>query len=273
MTAAVADPALATLVAKIAADTGFRCGSYKAECVRRRVAVRMRAQGSASYAEYAAVLDRDATEYDRLLDVLTVNVTRFFRNRSTFELLAAEVLPALWDRGVPLRLWSAGTASGEEAYTLAILLHAHAAARGELGRLATARVLGTDIDRTSLDSARAGCYPAAALSETPDWLLDRFVPAAGGRRAVAAPIRALVDFAREDLLGALPPRAGFDLIACRHVIIYLDRATQEELLCRLHDALRPGGYLVLGRAETMLGLPRQLFTTVSVRERVFQRAA
>ena len=108
----VADAEFAALTAKIARDRGFGCASYKEKCLRRRIAVRMRARGVHSYLDYARVLDTDGTEYDRLLDALTINVTKLFRNPETYAAVAQKVVPELWSRGEPLSVWSAGCSSG-----------------------------------------------------------------------------------------------------------------------------------------------------------------
>ena len=111
------------LTAKISAERGFGAANYKDGCLRRRIAVRMRARGVGTYAEYRELLDRDAAEFEQLLDALTINVTKLYRDAEVWEAVAATVLPACWARTGPLTIWSAGCASGEEPYTLAALLH------------------------------------------------------------------------------------------------------------------------------------------------------
>ena len=133
MAAAEVDEAgFAALTAKIARERSFGCAAYKEKCLRRRIAVRMRARGVHRFADYAALLDRDSVEYERLIDTLTINVTKLFRNWTTFDAIARLVVPILWEGGArPIRGWSAGCSSGEESYSLAILFHRHAALRGE----------------------------------------------------------------------------------------------------------------------------------------------
>src|SRR5207253_6451415 len=112
------------LMEKITRDRGFRCASYKDKCLRRRIAVRMRAKGAFTPSEYASILDGDPREYERLIRSLTVNVTKFFRNWETYAAIEKKVIPALWERGEErLSVWSAGCASGEEPYSVAILMH------------------------------------------------------------------------------------------------------------------------------------------------------
>jgi chemotaxis protein methyltransferase CheR len=261
----------AALLDQIARDRAFVCGSYKQKCLRRRIAVRLRARGVASYAEYGRLLEHDTREYDKLIDTLTINVTKLFRNWETFAALARTVIPAVWGMPAPtLHVWSAGCASGEEAYSLAVLFHRHATAIGETGRLGRVQVLGTDIDRESLTLAERGAFGDAAFADTPADLRAAYF-SQEALAAVAPSVRAMVRFTRQDLIGEAAP-AGQHLIACRNVIIYFDRATQERLFERFHQALAPGGYLVLGKVETLLGPARSLFTPVDARERVFRRA-
>jgi len=271
MTETAIDREFEALTAKIARERGFGCASYKEKCLRRRIAVRMRARGVHTYAAYADVLDADAHEYELLLDALTINVTKLFRNWETFRAIEAVCVPALW--ALPdsaLRIWSAGCASGEEAHSLAILAHRFVADRGESSRLGRVCVMGTDIDRASLAAARQGAYVEAAFADTPAGLRERyFSPAAP--HVVHDDVRRLVRFERRDLLSDAPPAADLHLIACRNVLIYFDRDTQEMLFQKFHDALAPGGFLVLGKVETLFGPARARFQAVEPRERIFRR--
>ncbi len=269
--AALDEASFAALTEKISRDRAFGCASYKEKCLRRRIAVRMRACGVHRFADYAALLDRDAVEYERLIDTLTINVTKLFRNWSAYEAMAARVVPALWTAdATAIRVWSAGCSSGEEPYSLAALFHRHAEATGQLGRVGRVQVLGSDIDRASLEAARRGRYSEASFADTPPELRARYFTA-GWPAEVAPELRALVSFERRDLLGEQPPPGGLHLITCRNVLIYFDRASQEALFSRFHDALAPGGYLVLGKVETLLGEARSRFVAVDPRERIFQR--
>lgn len=265
------DDGFRDLAEKITRESEFRCTNYKDGCVRRRIAVRMRARGTATYAQYGDLLDSDSSEYERLMDTLTVNVTRFFRNPSTFAVAAQRVVPELWRRVPRIRVLSAGTASGEEAFSLAALFHQHARSAGQLGMLGRVSVLGSDIDRGSLDAANRAAYLPASFTDTAPELLDELFPSLGDRRTVIPAIRAITRFERRDILRE-PPLAGtFDLIACRNLVIYLDRATQEALVDSLFESLRPGGYLMMGHVETIFGRARRNLVPVDIRERIYQR--
>jgi chemotaxis protein methyltransferase CheR len=265
------DAGFAELTAKISRDRGFGCASYKDKCLRRRIAVRMRARGVHTYPDYARVLDSDTAEYDKLLDALTINVTKLFRNWETYSAIAERVVPALWSRdGAAINVWSAGCSSGEEPYSLAALFHRHAERMRALGELgARLRVLGSDIDVRCLAAARVGEFAEADFGDTPSDLRQRyFAPTAPF--TVSAELKRLVQFERRDLLAEAPPPGPHHLICCRNVLIYFDRRTQEQLFEKFHAALAPDGFLVLGKVETLLGAARTRFVAVDGRERIFR---
>ena len=265
------DAGFDALTAKIARDKGFGCASYKDKCLRRRIAVRMRARGVHTYADYARVLDVDGEEYDKLLDALTINVTKLFRNWETYTAIAEKVIPPLWSSSVnPINVWSAGCSSGEEPYSLAALFHLHAERVGGLAQLATrVRVLGSDIDARSLAAAERGGFEEGDFGDTPPELRRRyFAPTAP--YTIVPEVKRLVRFERRDLLAEDAPPGVHHLIVCRNVLIYFDRDTQERLFEKFRRALAPNGFLVLGKVETLLGSARTRFAAVDGRERVFR---
>jgi chemotaxis methyl-accepting protein methylase len=258
------------LLSKIAAERQFHCQHYKEKCLRRRIGVRLRARGLHSYTDYARLLDGDAKEYEKLLDTLTINVTKLFRNWETWEAIARDVVPAIWSEvSKDVRIWSAGCSSGEESYSLAVLFHRHASMVREAHRLSRVNILGTDIDRESLISAATGAFDDDAFTDTPAELRTAYFSATPPF-TVRPEARGLVRFERRDLIRGDAPK-GLHLIACRNVIIYFDRTTQEQLFVRFHESLEPGGFLVLGKVETLLGATRSLFEPVDARERIFRR--
>jgi chemotaxis methyl-accepting protein methylase len=266
-----ADADFAALTDKIAKDKGFACASYKEKCLRRRIAVRMRARGVHTFADYARILDADQGEYERLLDALTINVTKLFRNWETYSVIEERVIPALWASSFPaINVWSAGCSSGEEAYSLAALFHKRAESLGVLDDLPRrVSVLGSDIDARSLAAAEKGGFEEADFADTPPELRRRYF-APSSPFTIIPEVRRLVRFERRDLLAEGPPPGAQHLICCRNVLIYFDRDTQERLFDKFHAALAPGGFLVLGKVETLLGSARTRFAPIDGRERVFQ---
>ncbi len=259
------DPGMELVARHLAARGGPPLADYKDRCLRRRLAVRMRACGAASLADYATLLADSTEETARLLEALTINVTQFFRNPEVWDRLASMLEPRISGDANLFRAWSAGCASGEEAYSVALLVAAHA--RSPLaGRL---RVDATDIDVASLERARVARYPARAV-------LGSHPLAAGlvaHRDVVELPaeLRAPVHFAHGDLLRAVAPDPPYDLILCRNVIIYFEREAQERLFDCFTQALHPGGLLVLGRVETVSGAARDRLELVHSRERIYRR--
>jgi len=248
---------------------GFDLAMYKDSCIKRRIATRVRARGFNEAAPYLALLGRDEAELDALLAALTIHVTQFFRNPSTFALLERQVLPELFARlraagRKRVRLWSVGCASGEEPYSLALLVRELAPAAMEVS------ILGTDVSEAVLDCARQGLYDVQRLVEVPAAVRERnFIPE-GRRFRLAEPVRRLVRFERHNMLTA-PAYPQADLIVCRNVMIYFSREEQEKILQRFAAALPAGGILVLGKAEMLLGESRQLFVAECAAERVYRR--
>jgi len=266
------DAEFRALMDKITRDRGFLCSSYKDKCLRRRIALRMRAKGTVSHTEYAGMLDADPPEYERLMRSLTINVTKFFRNWDAYAAIEQKVVPALWERSErELRMWSAGCASGEEPYSLAILVHKHAAEMEQLSRLGTVNIVGTDIDTHCLDQADRACYGESALGDTPARLRQRYFPEVAGTFTMLPEVKKLVKFERSDVLQSRPPLDDIHLVVCRNVVIYFEREAQDALFAAFHRALAPGGFLVLGKVETLLGDARNMFSPVNARERIFRK--
>src|ERR1019366_4808918 len=174
------DAAFVALTAKICRDRGFGAPNYKDTCMRRRIAVRMRARGAADFESYSDLLDSDPGEYEWLIAALTVNVTRLFRNVEAWDAVARSVLPSLWAAPSPrLDCWVAGCASGEEAYTLAALWLRFASERGELAAASRLRMTASDIDPQSLAAAGAGSYADDSFAETPAGVRERWFRVSG----------------------------------------------------------------------------------------------
>lgn len=268
------DAAFESLTREISRVVGVSLEGYKSKCLRRRIAVRMRACGVHTFDEYLGVLGRTPAEYERLKDALTINVTRFYRNAETWDSLRAKFLPELLSaRDGWLDAWSAGCSSGEEPYTIAMLVADLAAAAGRAGWLDRLRVEATDIDRESLASAAAAVYRREAFQETPPHLVAQHTRETQAGIAIVPSLRRRVTVRRFDLSQERMAPESFDLIVCRNVVIYFDRPMQERLFAHFAEALRPGGLLVLGKVETLLGPARERLTLVDTRERIYRAAA
>jgi chemotaxis methyl-accepting protein methylase len=267
------DPGFAALRQRLAGHALPPLDMYKDKCLRRRLAVRMRACGVATLSEYAALLGRRPDEVARLLDTLTINVTQFFRNPETWARLRLELVRLAAEPGGGLRAWSAGCATGEEAYTVAILALDVWSERASAGADPQVRIDATDVDPQCLDAARSAQYPAASFREAPRQALERYTRVVGDRREVTEAVRALVRFTRHDLGRDPAPHPPYDLVVCRNVVIYFERRTQERLFGLFADALRPAGLLLLGKVETLYGPARDRFEPLDARERLYRRVA
>ena len=244
------DDALAPLLAHLRERRGIDFVGYRRPTILRRLQRRMAATKSASLDDYRRYLARHPDEYQHLVSSFLIKVTEFFRDPELFRVLRERVLPDVIaqarTRGNELRLWSAGCATGEEAYSLAILV---AEALGpELSQF-TVRLFATDLDERAVAFARQGVYPAAAVAGVSEELRSRYFNQLDGMYEVKKAIRALVTFGEHDL-GQRPPFPRIDLVLCRNVLIYFTPELQRRALALFAYALRPGGYLALGKAES-----------------------
>jgi chemotaxis methyl-accepting protein methylase len=258
----------------ISRQLGLSLGGYKDKCLRRRIAVRMRACGVQNHTEYQELLQRDPAEYERLKDAITINVTSFYRNAETWNLVRQRVLPELFETDWPaVRVWSAGCSSGEEAYTLTMLMAEYLEAGGNAERLDLVTVDATDIDRQCLAQAHEGRYPRAALDDVPAALALRYFEDHGPDCRVIERLRRRVIVRSSDLCVDPAPSRQYQLIVCRNVVIYFGRTMQERIFLRFAEALAPGGFLVLGKVESLVGQARDRLTLLDPRERIYRRAA
>jgi len=248
--------------------TGFDLESYKERFIERRVAIRVRATHHERLADYLRYLSREPGEMDRLLRCLTIHVSSFFRNASSFEAIRRVVFPQLFtpDATRHPRFWSVGCSRGEEPYSLAMLVLEHL---GETRRSWDVQIQAVDIDDRVLAEAKAGEYGWHQVAAVDPARRERFfIP--GERWSLVPEIRRMVRFHRRDILMD-PPEAEYDFILCRNLLIYLDRPGQEAVLERFARCLRPGGYLLLGRTEVFVGAGREAFEVVDPRERIYRR--
>ena len=259
------------LIDHIHQRSGIDFGSYKPATILRRLQGRMKATARPDLATYQAYLDSNPEEYARLVNSLLIKVTEFFRDPKVFDYLRDSVLPELIAQARAeqreLRIWSAGCATGEEAYSLAIAV---LEAMGTDADSPEVRIFATDIDRAAIAFARRGAYPAAALKHVPAGIRDRyFTEAEGGGYEVVKRLRGLMVFGEHDL-GARAPFPRIDLLLCRNVLIYFSAPLQRIALETFASSLRPGGRLVLGGSESIMTLPEP-FEEERPRLRVFAR--
>ena len=267
------DPELAahigTILSLLHKHAGHDFSRYKQGTVLRRIRRRIQTLRAASVADYVTLLEREPPEAQALLKELLIGVTQFFRDSEAFDVLEQKVLPGVV-AGRPaemsIRVWVPGCASGEEAYSLAILLREHLE-RAKVQR--SVQLFATDLDAELLAEARRGRYPADIAEHVSPERLARFFTREGSEYQVASELREMCVFSQHSLIRD-PPFVQLDLISCRNVFIYLAADLQKKLIPLLHRALRSGGYLFLGPSEGLAALP-DLFETVDQRCRIFRR--
>jgi two-component system CheB/CheR fusion protein len=248
---------------------GFDFTAYKRASLMRRVQVRMQAAEIGSFSEYLDHLQVDSEEFTRLFNTILINVTSFFRDAQTWQFLTDKVLPPMLEAlgpNDPIRLWSAGCASGEEAYTMAIVL---AEAVGVERFREQVKIYGTDVDEEALTQARHATYDSRAVEELPPALLQKYFENHENRYVFSKELRRNVIFGRHDLIQDAPI-SRIHLLACRNCLMYFNAEAQARILGRFQFGLGPGGILFLGKAETLLTHSVN-FSPVDVKHRIFAK--
>jgi two-component system CheB/CheR fusion protein len=265
------DGALGRIYALLRSARGVDFSTYKQATLKRRILRRMAVHRIGRVEDYARFLQGHLEEVESLFDDALITVTRFFREPNSFQLLAKKVFPALVrdrPRGQPIRIWVAGCASGEEAYSVAIALVEFL---GGQAKVYPVQIFGTDVSDTAIAKARAGVYRANIAQDVPPARLRRFFTPSEEGYHINKSIRDLCVFARQNL-GADPPFSQLDLICCHNVLIYLGPELQRQIISVFHYALKPTGFLLLGPAEG-LGDCARLFTQVDKRQRLYAKTS
>jgi two-component system CheB/CheR fusion protein len=248
-------------------NRGFDFTGYKRNSVMRRVQKRMQGVGIESYSDYIDYLEVHPDEFEQLFNTVLINVTSFFRDPPAWEYLAQDVIPhflAGKKLGDSVRVWSAGGATGEEAYTIAMLLAEAMSAEQFRERV---KIYVTDVDGEALSHARAASYSARDVASIPPPLLGKYFDLVEGRYVFNKDLRRNIIFGRHDLVQDAPI-SRVDLLVCRNTLMYFNAETQARILARFHFALNDSGFLFLGKAEMLL-VHADLFTPEDLRRRLF----
>ncbi len=259
------------ILSHVRVRTGHDFSKYKKSTILRRVARRMQVQRAATLAAYLSILRESAEEARALFADLLISVTSFFRDPDAFNTLAESIIPRLFEEkgaGDSIRVWIPGCATGEEAYTIAMLLLEECDRRDIHPEI---QLFASDIDDAALALARDGRYPQSAEAEVGAERLRRFFTHDGHHYQVKRELRDVVLFSRHNLLRD-PPFSRLDLVSCRNLLIYLGRDLQQQVCLTFHFALLPSGYLFLGSSESADN-PNGLFRLVDRAARIYQRAA
>lgn len=263
-----ADAALDRILQTLSEKRGLNSKDYRRTYIERRIEARFFAVGVQDILGYEKILPNRADEWDKLFDTLTINVSEFFRDPTIWEYFSRELLPPLFRLNRKARIWSAGCASGEEPYSIAILLH-------EAMRLtqqkAVFELVASDVDPLALQRARKAVYASSAMGQVSPQRIKIFFSKSGDNYEVNPPVRSMVQFHEHNYL--TPPRYGtFDIISCRNSMIYLKTEAKEKALANFFQALQPGGTLILGATEVLLGeAQRTQFEPVASQPGIFKK--
>lgn len=263
------DHELEGLLSFIRDSRGFDFTGYKRSSLARRIRKRMNDISITEYTDYRDRLETDAEEFRALFNTILINVTGFFRDAEAWTYLNGEIIPELLarrDTDEEIRVWSAGSSSGEEAYTLAI---SFAEVMGIDDCVKRVKIYGTDVDDEALREARTGLYSPRALEPLSAELAGRYFESSGAQFAFHPELHRRVIFGRHDITRDAPI-SRLDLLVCRNTLMYFNVEAQSQIIDRFHFALRPGGYLFLGKAEMLLSA-RNRFEVASMRQRIFRR--
>ena len=265
------DPEFEALLDYIKLNRGFDFTGYKRPSLMRRVQIRMQNTDIQTYSDYTDYLEVHPGEFSHLFNTILINVTSFFRDRAVWDYLEKEVVPKIVARKIStdrIRVWCAGCASGQEAYTLAMVL-AEVLGLEEFHQ--RVKIYATNVDEIALHQARQATYNAKEVEGIPPPLLERYFNHSHGSYTFCPDLRRSVIFGRHDLLQD-PPISRIDLLTCRNTLMYFHAETQAKIISRFHFALNDGSFLVLGKAELLL-TSNISFVALSLQQRIFVKAS
>lgn len=246
----------------------FDFTNYKPNSLMRRISYRMQQLSFKNFSEYNDYLEADSEEFVHLFNAIENNFTNFFRDINDWHYLSNQIIPqiiASKSSEEPIRAWSAGCSSGQETYTLAMVL---AQVLGLEQFRQRVRIYGTDIDQEALNQARQGTYRSNEVTNVPDCLLNKYFERADDRYVFRRDLRRNIFFRRRNMIED-PPLSQIDLLVCRNTLIYFNLEAQTKVLVRFHFSLKHSGFLFLGKSE-MAPNPN-LFTSVNLQHRIFAK--
>ena len=250
---------------------GFDFSAYKRSSLSRRVQKRMQVAGIDGYAGYSDYLEAHPQEFTHLFNTILINVTAFFRDPPMWEYIGSTVIPGILEarhRDASIRIWSAGCSSGEEAYSLAMLL---ADALGPEQFRERVKIYATDVDDEALNEGRLAAYSDQAVGGVPEALLKKYFEHVNGRWVFHRELRRSVIFGRHDLI-LDPPISRVTLLACRNTLMYFNAEVQQRILERFHFGIHEGGFLFLGKAEMLLTRSNS-FAPIELKKRIFAKVS
>jgi chemotaxis protein methyltransferase CheR len=273
------DPGSMLSLKRIFGNNQLDITRYKMQFLKRRIERRMQIKEISNFNEYLCLLENDSIELSYMFESLSINVTSFFRDTAVFNALRAMIMPKILsniENDEKITAWSAGCASGEEPYSIAILLNDILEIYKKIGisKNFTIRIKATDINKKAIDFAKNGQYSSKFLEHLSVELKKKYfinIPNKDDSKYEILPtIKDLIDFERMDILSS--PENTYDVIFCRNVLIYYEKEAQEIILRKFHNCLKNDGYLILGSDELLIGKKTEnLFYPVMTKEKIFQK--
>ncbi|MFH0896696.1 MAG: protein-glutamate O-methyltransferase CheR [Candidatus Bathyarchaeota archaeon] len=251
-------------------ERGFCCDAYKPSYLQRRIQVRLRSFQLESFSDYLRLLRTDPDEYRKLMDALTINVTQFFRDSDVYEIMQKQLIPDLLSENrcrQTIRIWSAGCASGEEPYSIAILMREAMSSNKNDHNLS---IIATDIDDIILKIAREGSYSPEKLEKIPRSLIQKYFILDQDYH-IKQDLKTFIRFKKSDLLADNGIKFC-DLILCRNVLIYFNREDQERIIQTFYEGLQTDGYLVLGKTEILPPGLSNIFSCIDRRTHIYKKS-
>ena len=247
---------------------GMQCSNYKEDYIRRRILSRMRSSGNETFENYLRYLQATPAELENLRKALTINVTEFFRDHDVYEFIKKDILPSLFRQRKKLRIWCAGCSTGEEPYSLAMILSELMAQDPGI----SARIFATDIDRVVLAKAKEGIYTQKAMVKLSEAQVSRhFIRLPDGDFQVKPYLKDLIRFQPHDLMSGVPVTRWLDLVICRNVTIYFTEKQKDELVKMFHGALVSGGFYIMGKTEYLGRAVDPLFAPHDSLQKIFKK--
>ena len=248
-------------------NSGLNCSGYRNEYLHRRFQIRLRVTGATTYGKYLVYLKNNPEEYKNLLNDLTVNYTMFFRDPDVYTYLHKTLLPRILLSSSHVRIWSAGCATGEEPYSLAILVHK---VLGHAIENHSVTLYASDIDNDALAKAQAGVYVKKQLGFLDSFSIDKFFTTEGENCKVNDFVKRMVHFEHADLNTPVLHQ-NIDLILCRNVMIYFSKESQQRIHMNFYNSLKDGGFFVIGKSEILSGEPYMKFQAIDFLTRIYQK--
>jgi chemotaxis protein methyltransferase CheR len=242
------------------------CDGYRPEYLKRRLELRLKATNAKTYGEYLRFFKANPQEHTNLLNQLTINYTYFFRDNDVYDTLKRTVFPDVFKSGI-VRLYSAGCATGEEPYSLSMLVEEYQRMHQNKSNVT---IYANDVDTEALAAAKRGEYSSAPLKDVDPRIIERYFTKEKETFKVKDFLKPRIRFGQADLNEPSPNR-NLDIVLCRNVMIYFARQSQEKVFMHFYDALRKGGYLVTGKSEILTGEPSKKFTCIDLKCRIYKK--